>query len=321
MNICFIGTGSISRAHFAALDKIEDIVVGGCADTDQDRAAEAAARFPGAGAYGDFRRMLDEVTPEAVWVCVPPFAHGEMELELVGRGIPFFVEKPLGVDLETPQRIVDALEGTSLITSVGYLMRYRKNVARVKELLEKETPVVARATYASDLPEVYWWRQKKLSGGQIVEQSTHVYDLARYLLGEVLSVFCRGRKGLIEVEDYDVEDASIATLVFESGLIGDVISTCALKHGELSLDVFTATSRATLAAGRMNLHLEEPGMTADYTAEEDAFFLEDQAFVNAVRTGDASGILSSYGDAFKTQSVCCAANESMLSGQPVSFHP
>jgi len=57
-----------------------------------------------------------------------------------------------------------------------------------------------------------------MSGGQTVEQSTHIFDLARFFFGEVEKIFAAERKGLMrEVENYNVEDASAVILLFESG--------------------------------------------------------------------------------------------------------
>ena len=317
--IGFVGTGGIARTHMDALAAVPDARVLACTDVDPDRAAEAAARFAGAGAYTDHRRMLDAQELDAAYVCVPPHAHGEVELALIERGIPFFVEKPVGNDRETPQRVLDALEGKGLITSVGYVMRYIENARRARDHLAEHPPVLARGIYAGGLPGAAWWRRKEQSGGQVNEQSTHLVDLARYLFGEVRSVFCAARRGLItDVEGYSVEDASLCTLAFESGMIAELASTCAVEQGEVSLEVFTRTSRLRLDTWRLNLTLTRSGEAHSYETGEDPYLREDRAFVEAVLDGDASGVECSYADAFRTQRVTCAANESMESGQPAA---
>jgi len=317
--IGFVGTGGIANAHLEALKQIEDVQIAACMDVDADKAAQAAARFSGAGAYTDVAAMLDENELDAVYVCVPPYAHGDIELALIERDIPFFVEKPIGCERQTPRRILEALQGKDLLTCVGYMFRYRANTARVKEHLAADEPVVARGAWIGGMPGVFWWRQKKMSGGQIMEQTTHVFDLARYLFGEVQSVFCRGRKGLItDVENYDVEDASICTLTFESGLVCEISSSCAAGQSEVSLEVFTRAARLKLFDWNLNLQVRTTDKTEEITSRENIFLVEDKVFIEAVRTGDRSAIRSTYQDAFKTQMVCCAANESMESGAPVT---
>jgi predicted dehydrogenase len=302
----------------AALSKMDDVQIAACADVDSDRAALAAARFAGAAAYADLGRMLDEHRLDAAYVCVPPHAHGRIELALIERGIPFFVEKPIGNDRDTPRHVLDALGKACLVTSVGYMMRYRETVRRLKECLADDEPVVARGAWIGGMPAAAWWRRKDQGGGQVNEQTTHLLDLARYLFGQVTSVFCAGRRGLVEgVEDYSVEDASICTLTFESGLVCEIASSCAAGKGEISLDVFTRRARARLQDWEMNLTLSVGNETHVYAGAEDVFFEEDRAFLDAVRSGDAGTVRSPYADAFSTQMVACAANESMERGVPV----
>ncbi|MGD2173839.1 MAG: Gfo/Idh/MocA family oxidoreductase [Candidatus Brocadiaceae bacterium] len=318
LKIGFVGTGGIARRHFQALEEIPEAQIVACTDVDADRAAEAAARFAGAAACTHHADMLEEQELDAAFVCLPPHVHGEVELALIDEGIPFFVEKPLANDLETAERIMSALEGTDLITSVGYMMRYRDNARRLKEHLADDPPVVARGAYLCGVPGVPWWRRKEQSGGQIVEQSTHVFDLARYLFGEVQSVFCTARRGMIqEVPDYTADDASVCALKFESGLLCTITSSCAVKKGEISMEVFTREARAALEGGDLALTLSVGGETHRYSSEEDAFVREDRAFIEAVVSGDRSAIESPYQDALRTQMVTCAANESMESGEPV----
>jgi predicted dehydrogenase len=317
LRIGFVGTGGIARAHMGALDGMAEAQVVACTDVDADRAAEAAARFAGAAAYTDHREMLDAHELDAAYVCVPPHAHGEIELDLIERGIPFLVEKPIGNDRETPRRVLEALDGTDLITSVAYMTRYRENARRLKDFVAQNEPVVARGAWLGGMPGVHWWRRKHMSGGQIMEQSTHVFDLVRFLFGEVASVFCVGRTGLItDVEDYSVEDASICTLTFESGLLCEVASSCAVGAGEVGVEVFTRNGRATFEDGNMNLTIQAGGVTTRYAGEDRGYEEENRVFVEALLSGDAGEILSPYEDAFRTQMVTCAANESMESGQP-----
>ncbi len=317
VKIGFIGTGGIARRHFAALKDIPEARVVACTDVDPDRAAEAAARFAGAGAYTDHREMLDKQDLDAAYICVPPHAHGPIELDLIERRIPFFLEKPLANDLETAAEILEALQRTDLVTSVGYHLRYGENVGRLRDLLDENPPVVARGLYACGIPGAPWWRRKEQSGGQVVEQSTHVYDLARCLFGEVDQVFCQCRRDVItDEEDYNVEDASICSLRFRDGLLCEITSTCAVSQGEISLEVLTRKARARLEGGVRELTVTTEQVTRSYRPSEDLGMRENLAFVGALTQGDTSEIKSTYEDSYRTHAVTCAANRSMETGEP-----
>jgi len=322
VRIGFVGSGGISQAHTCALDKIEDAEIMAFTDSDEERAVQAAARYPGAGAYTDLMKMLDEQELDAVYVCVPPHAHGEIELALIERGIAFFVEKPVGNDRETPSRVLAALEGSGLLTSVGYMARYHATVEQLREHVRQDEPVIAWGSWVGGVPGVYWWRRKEMSGGQILEQTTHIFDVARYLFGEVVSVFCAARTGLItDIQDYNVEDASICTLTFESGLVCEISSSCAVGCGSReSVEVICRGSRCELtgAIPHWGLAIEQPGRKCEIEGTDDVFLLENRVWLEAVQSGDGSKVRSPYEDACKTHMVTCAANESIASGKPES---
>jgi hypothetical protein len=89
--------------------------------------------------------------------------------------------------------------------------------------------------------------------------------------------------------------------------------------GEVALEVFTRKGRAKLDGGKLDLTLSHGDQTHTYRSVENPFLLENQAFVRALADGDASGIRSPYADAVKTQTVTCAANESMQTGAVVQL--
>ena len=77
--------------------QFKDIELAGFCDIIISRAEEFARRAGSGKAYIDYRTMLDEVKPDMVFVCIPPHCHGQVEFELIERGIPFFVEKPISI--------------------------------------------------------------------------------------------------------------------------------------------------------------------------------------------------------------------------------
>ena len=102
MKVAMIGCGGIGVYHLSHLTTFGDIAqLAGFCDLILEKAEKFAQETGGgAMAYTDFRVMLTEVKPDAVFVCVPPYCHGEIEEELINRNIDFFVEKPLTLDME-----------------------------------------------------------------------------------------------------------------------------------------------------------------------------------------------------------------------------
>ena len=98
MRVGIVGSGGVARRHLEVLRHIEEVQLVGHLSSDAARAVAQAAEW-GGSPYSDLVRLLDDAQPEAVWICVTPDRHGALELALIERRIPFFVEKPLAVDL------------------------------------------------------------------------------------------------------------------------------------------------------------------------------------------------------------------------------
>ncbi len=320
MRIAFIGTGGIARRHAIGLVKRDDVAFVGAQDIAPDRAEAFAAEYGGT-AYADITEMLDASRPDAVWVCLPPFAHGEAEEALLERRIPFLVEKPVSNSIDTARAILERVESTGTLVAVGYLNRYRRGMARAREVLQQDPPVLVHGAWVGGTPGVPWWRVKAESGGQIVEQTTHVFDLARYLVGEPTLVYAQGTRGFVDdMPGYDVEDASAVTIYFDGGAVGSLVSCCAGRTGGggVHLSVVAAHHHVRFAySDQMTIIKKSPIEEERIAAGPDLFETEDAAFIEAVDTGNRDLVLSPYSDGIKTLAFTLAANESMETGRSV----
>ncbi len=317
VSIGFIGTGGIANFHFNQLEQIEEAKITALCDVVKEKAEKAAKRFGGV-AYTDYKEMLDKEKLDAIYICIPPFAHEEQELIAAEKGIAIMVEKPIAVTLEKAKEIEGAIEKAGVISSVGYNWRYLDTTDRAKQLLEGKKIAMALGAWLGGTPGVAWWRRKEQSGGQAVEQTTHIFDLARYMIGDVKSVFARGFVGLnTEFENYDVEDASLAILEFENGAIGHIASACISGSGEVGLKLFAKNLTVEMAS--QYVKFIERGRSEEYRSILNPYLREDQIFVEAVRTKDASKIRCPYSDGVKSLAVSLAVNESIESGKQVDI--
>lgn len=320
LNIGLFGTGWFAEKHAAMLTAMEDVKISAVCGSSQEKAERFAAKFPGAAPFADPEEMLESVKLDAAYICVPPFAHGKIELALAERGIPFFVEKPLAANLETPTEILAAVESKGLLTSVGYHFRYTDGAARTRKLLEERTVGMALGYWMGSMPGVYWWRTENGSGGQFVEQTTHIVDLLRFTLGEVTEVyasFAQRHKHLTE-EGVTVPDVGTVNLRLASGAVANISNTCMLPLGHTTgLHIYTDTGVLELSG--KGLKEIVVGQTTDCQNQNDPYQAENAAFIHALRTGDASGIRSTYEDAWRSQQVAIAAVQSAKSGMPVKL--
>jgi len=278
--------------------------------------------------------------PECHGLTSPP---GDDELACAAAGVHIFLEKPLGsMPPERLAPVADALDeaaGQGLIVSVGYMLRYGRAIDKMRQLIA-EAPLGVRAVIAryncaySEIPKPAWW-DTRLSGGPIIEQATHFCDLARYLAGDVDLSSVRGVEipatsplgELVEMPAgpdggpmegpvpaaHRMARATAAVWRFESGAIGSLTHGVLLhrKKYAAELEVWGDGLAMVLADpyGDCRLHVRHPHTekieTFDF-AEDDTYLAEDQAFIQAVRTDDASLIRSPYADAVKTYELTWA---------------
>ena len=209
------------------------------------------------------------------------------------------------------------IEEKGIITATGYQERYLDIIDKAQELLASRRVGFFMGYWMGGMPGG-WWREKAKSGGQLMEQTTHEFDMARYLFGEVKTVYAVARYDLIPDTDYDIEEASAVSLQFESGVFGIMFSACFTTNGmrRSGLDIFCED-------GSLEYHLRRALVlsTADekttWNPENNCTIDMDSTFINAVRTGDGSAIRSPYADAAKTAILSIAANESLETGLPV----
>lgn len=320
MNIGFIGVGGVAQPHLQNLQKMRGVKISAVCDINAERAQEAGATY-GANVYGDYRAMLKAEELDGVYVCVIPGAHGNIELDLAKAGIPFYAEKPVHLNLNVCQKVIDALESNGTVNSVGYHWRYMSSTQAVKKFADKHNISVIEGNWWGGFVGVPWWRQMDLSGGQLVEQTTHIVDLARYFGGEIHTVYSAAVTGaMTNVENYDIHDATISTLLFDSGAIGQITSGCiAGENGGGKIDItvkgldwYARTGGQAVVSDKKGVkEIAEPQSWAEQLGNG------DKAFINAIKTVDNSKVLSPYISGAQTLAVTLAANQSIVSGKPV----
>jgi len=316
----------MARRHAETLSKRREVAIAAFCDKDRERTKALAEQY-GAPMFKSATRMLDRVELDAAYVLLPPFAHG-IEFDLIERKIPFFIEKPVNLDLGQAKEIAAAVKSKKLITSVGYMNRYRRGVQRVKKLLESDPPIMLHGGWIGGTPRPNpevgiwtWWVQKRKSGGQFLEQVTHTVDLARFLCGDAVEVQAYAAKGFNTgtPDTYDIEDASVVNIKFASGAIANLWASCSSNaSGGVSLDVYANKLAAHFTGWEHSLRVLRAGKEpVEIAGEADVFPVEDAAFIKAVRSGKREGIMSPYDDAVKTLAISVAANKSMKTGRPV----
>jgi myo-inositol 2-dehydrogenase/D-chiro-inositol 1-dehydrogenase len=323
VRVGFVGAGGIAGSHLGELAKMDDVEVVAICDIVEEKAKNRAADFGGAP-FASSAAMYDSAEMDAVFVCIPPSAHGEAEMGAIERGIPFIVEKPVSLSVGLTQEIAAAAAEKGVINAAAYMNRYRKGINRARELFQADPPVLTVGGWIGGSPNPvpgtisYWWVQKHESGGQFVEQVTHTVDLVRYLCGEASHVTALAATGFNkDIENYSIDDSTAVTVRLKNGGVANLFSCCASNTGGgVSLDVYALKTRATFSGwDHSGTIYQADADPEEVTGEPDIFRVQDAAFINAVKTGDPSGIRCTYADGAETLRITLAANKAVETGE------
>jgi len=321
MKVDFIGAGNIAYQHMQALKKVSDVEIVGLYDLNEGILRTRQAQF-GGKAYLSIEQMLDNSNPDAVYICLPPYAHGEAEFSCIERKLSFLVEKPLSNNLSLAKKISDKVQTSGIITCSAYMNRYRKSVNEAKKLLEIYPMSLVSGGWLFETPVDHpWITQKNLSGGQLLEQTTHLFDLVRYLCGEISEVQCYGCKGIVsQTKIYDVEDATVVSLQLKSGAVASIQSSWSVGFDRfIYLNLFGPNVQIQFTNWEFDVQIKSRSNQNLITipGEKDIFAIESRAFLDAIRQNDPAKIKSDYKEGVRSLQISFAALKSLETGDSI----
>jgi predicted dehydrogenase len=308
-----VGAGAVGARHARVLASLTGVEVAAVADRDPAR-AHAVAADHGARVCAGHDDLLKVPDLAAVYVCVPPFAHGEVERAILEAGLPLFVEKPLAADLETAEQLAEAVERAGVVTATGYHWRHLDTLALARSLLAERPARLLQAAWVGRQPDPPWWSRRSGSGGQVVEQATHVVDVLRVLGGEVTAVEARA----ISADRPDSIDlAAVASLRFSNGAVGTVTCSC-LASSLHRARVEAVADGLVLQVSETELTVTDAAGSWTRAAGVDPRLEVDRAFIAALR-GEHEPNLVPYAEALRTHRLACAVQRSADEGRAMAL--
>jgi predicted dehydrogenase len=326
VRVALVGCGGIgSGFHLPHLAKMDDVELSAFCDILPERAKAARDKFAeGAGTYTDYREMLEKEKLDAVFVCVPPGVHPEIETDVVTKGLHLFIQKPMALNIAHAEKVQAAIAKAGIVSAVGFQDRYLDVADEILRFLDGKKTGVFRASWLGGIPGVPWWRKRTTGGGQVVEQNIHLFDMARLFFGEPKRVTGIGGSGIVaarndpKYEGYDVDDFSSVTVEFENGVVGNILTGCYLTGGETNgMDIFTDKGCAYYKLRSSVMFNTPDRRSLTVNVRNDQGYDCDRTFIEAVISGNASKIRSPYDDALKSLKLVMAAQQAVDSGEAV----
>lgn len=290
-----LGAGFMARTHAKNLADIDGVGVHAVCNHHIESARELAADLPGeVQTFDDFSRMLEDIQLDGLVVAIPPHAHSGQVETAAEKGLALFLEKPIAIDPSKARQMAEAVEESGAAAQVGYHMRFGQAISQLQQWILDGTagrPTLFDAWYQCNSLHGPWWRQKGKSGGQVLEQVIHLYDLATAFLGRPREVVGFADNLLhASVPDYSVEDTSVSCIRFETGALATITgSNCAIPmqwQGGFRLICEKLTAHVS-DPNNADVYFtgEDPVPCKQIRGDVDPYKQEIEAFVASLRAG------------------------------------
>jgi scyllo-inositol 2-dehydrogenase (NAD+) len=253
LNVGLIGLGRLGRVYARDLaTRIPSARLAAVADVEQAAAAAIAHEYDVPRWYANPFDLLEDPAVTAVIIVSPTRTHCDLTQAAVSRGKAIFCEKPAALSLEEALAMKTTVESSGAFFQLGFMRRFDRGYASAKLQIEAGAigdPVVFRSTSRDPFRPSVEYADPRNSGGMIIDQGIHDFDLARWFMGEVASVQAIG--GVLvypELGEVGDIDNAIVTLRFTTGKLGVVDLT---RNGVYGYDINTEIlgSRGTLRVG------------------------------------------------------------------------
>ena len=198
IKVGFIGCGRISDLHFPGYLERSDARVAAVCDTNRELGEQRKKEWKADAYYQDYREMLEDSSIDAVEILSPQKLHEAMVIDAIKAGKHVNLQKPMTIDLESADRMLDAARQSSVVFRVSDNYVFYPPVVLAKKLIDEGeigTPVnlrikmIAGGSGGWEVPASAWsWRAAENSEGRGFQTFDHGHNLwavAWFLMGSV----------------------------------------------------------------------------------------------------------------------------------------
>jgi len=295
IRIGFLGSGNIAATHMRVLGKDPRARIAGVYDVSAER-----AKASGAPAFDSVEKLLEGC--DAVYITTPNRLHAALALQVIEAGKHVFCEKPMAVTKEDTDKIEAAASRSGKVFQVGHNRRFAPVYQRVKKVLEAAPALAADFKMnRGELENPPWTVDDNITGGYLFETPIHIFDMARFLMGEVVEI-----QAVAESLVYPTIDTFHALFRFASGRTATFRSVAYtgwsfpfervevyVKHTTVSTEEMDRVNVATSLGG--------PVESEDYRhlpwEQRWGYITEDGLFLDSIEQGKPAAVTAADGAA------------------------
>ncbi|MCS6806196.1 MAG: Gfo/Idh/MocA family oxidoreductase [Acidobacteriota bacterium] len=321
IKIGIVGAGYIGNVHAKILSRDERVRLTAVYDLVPER-AQACADAYGARAVQSVEALIEMV--DAVYVTTPNTQHVDIALKAIAARRHVFCEKPLATSLDEARCLLQASRQHRQVFQVGHNRRFAPVYQHVKRLIG-QAPLRPHSVHAKmnrgELLNPAWTGDPSVTGGYLYETPVHIFDMLRWLFGDVESMIVHATS-----HEYPEMDDFSLLLRFRSGLHATLATAAdASWHFPFErLEVFC--HHATIETQQMERVLYTASLDAqtithgfEHLDKEErwGYIQEDRAFVDAIIGGHEAPVTAL--DGYKAVELVDACYRAARTGERVQL--
>jgi predicted dehydrogenase len=190
--VAIVGCGLIGCKRAAALGPAQLVVA---CDAASERAAALAKTVDGCAASTDWQEAVARRDIDIVVVATPHHVLAPVAAAACRAGKHVLVEKPGARTASELDAVLEAAAGTGACVHVGFNHRYHRALRKAREIADSGAlgdMMFVRGRYGHGGRPGYekeWRADPEVSGGgELIDQGTHLIDLARWFLGDFVDI-------------------------------------------------------------------------------------------------------------------------------------
>lgn len=344
LRIGVIGLGGIANFHLEGILASDDAEVWSLCDCNEEalRKRGQELQLPSSRLYTDLEDMLRDPDLDAVTIGTPNFNHFEAASAAIRHRKPFALEKPVSLDTREAQTLKELLEADPLLHMVCFTYRYKSAVRYAKRLIEEGKLGTIRHVYGQylqgwaidpDVPLVWRFRRSLSGSGALGDLGSHLFDLERFLVGDIERVMADADTIVRErplpsgegAGEVDVDDYCHVLARLEGGVSSSMtISRFAYGRGNYQrIEIYGSKGALVYDLEEEDaLHVrfeeENDGSFRRVDIPDDCRANQMQSFFNLLN-GKGDGLDAVIADGFVNQATLDAAIESFEQGRWVDI--
>jgi myo-inositol 2-dehydrogenase/D-chiro-inositol 1-dehydrogenase len=320
IKIGIIGAGYIGGVHAGALLQDERVHLSAVYDLREER-AQALARSSGATVSKSAEELME--TSDAVYITTPNTKHTELAVAAALKGKHVFCEKPLATNLADARKVVEAAQRSHAVFQVGHNRRFAPVYAALKEMLARDAaPHSAHVKMnRGELINPEWVGDPQVTGGFLYETTIHMFDMMRFLFGEVKELVALG-----STHEYPETDDFSVLLGFANGVHATLCSSADASWLFPFERVEVFCHHRTVSTREMETLVSSEGMEGRQTTlsmhqlskeEKWGYLQEDRAFVDSI-LNETPALVTAL-DGYKSVELVDACYRAVRTGERISF--